>query len=442
MKSNTQGGFTLLEVMFVFVILAIAIPIFYSMIKSSVDVSNERLAASQFKTVTQAAGKYVKSNWNDLYNSIATNGPKYLTTSDLVTQGFLPPNWNASLSNVWGQSTRVALWAGSGAGSGAINMAVMTYGGRGGSGSDHFSSVSVPGAAQFIGSHGGFVKNLTTAQGLTGSWSLALGGGGIPPSPAGPQYPTPGHLVALYSYNQGTLSSDYLYRHKVAGNPDLNRMHTDIDMNGSSIDNADTVHDEFTDTHQTSTAKSFKIGNDCYDCTLDAQSVGPEHELIGLHPTWGQGNSVYIGGDDNTDAVVAGSPNHKVPLITHGVLIGESGVTTGAGQLLSLTPQNMGVVKQGSFVVAPSCPGDTPAGDEQGAIAAAATNFTGQPNGNGDAIGGVRVRADGSTQNGTEGWTLHLEVLARHGGPGGTPAWIPPNGQHARIMFVTKCVPI
>jgi hypothetical protein len=84
---------------------------------------------------------------------------------------------------------------------------------------------------------GGYVNEDNVATGAYGGWSSNTGNFGISC--------TTGHIaIALSSEVLGTAmqESDRLYRYRVNGRPDLNRMHTDIDMHNHSVNAADTLN--------------------------------------------------------------------------------------------------------------------------------------------------------------------------------------------------------
>jgi len=75
---------------------------------------------------------------------------------------------------------------------------------------------------------GGYVWNSANVTGAMESWSVPLVSFGVST--------TSGHIAALLPADElgaAREESDRLYRFSVTGKPDLNRMHTSIDMGGT-----------------------------------------------------------------------------------------------------------------------------------------------------------------------------------------------------------------
>lgn len=183
--------------------------------------------ASHLSFVAQAGKRYVRDNRDTLLTQVAA-GPVVITGATLLTQGYLPAGF--SLTNDSGQSYQLAVAKDPGQ-AGQLVAFILTTGG---------SEIPYKGLRQIASDTegmGGYVWPENTAVGANGGWQAKLGDYGL----SGQQ----GRLAAFLSADAlGTDAeeSDRLYRYQVTGRPDLNRMHTSIDMNGNNINNGGTVN--------------------------------------------------------------------------------------------------------------------------------------------------------------------------------------------------------
>lgn len=183
--------------------------------------------ASHLSFVAQAGKRYVRDNRDTLLTKVAS-APVVVTGATLRTQGYLPAGF--SLTNDSGQTYQLAVAKDPGQ-SGQLVAFVLTTGG---------SEIPYKGLRQIAGDAdgmGGYVWPANTAVGADGGWQAKLSDYGL----SGQQ----GRLAAFLSADAlGTDAeeSDRLYRYQVTGRPDLNRMHTAIDMNGNNINSGGTVN--------------------------------------------------------------------------------------------------------------------------------------------------------------------------------------------------------
>lgn len=183
--------------------------------------------ASHLSFVAQAGKRYVRDNRDTLLTQVA-GGPVVITGATLRTQGYLPAGF--SLTNDSGQTYQLAVARDPGQ-AGQLVAFVLTTGG---------SEIPYKGLRQIATDTegmGGYVWPANTAVGADGGWQAKLGDYGL----SGQQ----GRLAAFLSADVlGTDAdeSDRLYRYQVNGRPDLNRMHTAIDMNSNDINNGGTVN--------------------------------------------------------------------------------------------------------------------------------------------------------------------------------------------------------
>ena len=99
----------------------------------------------------------------------------------------------------------------------------------------------LPELAAQIGQEGGFQPVATglylgdggDAIGAFGGWKVPVTDFGLTPQPGTPS--------ALVYFNSGTVSSTYLYRVAVPGNPQVNTMQTNLNTGGNAVTNTGTV---------------------------------------------------------------------------------------------------------------------------------------------------------------------------------------------------------
>jgi hypothetical protein len=101
-------------------------------------------------------------------------------------------------------------------------------------------------------SSGAYVGGPANAYGTYGAWKIAttgyaVGAGGAP--------------ATLLTFSNGTLSSNYLYRNAIPGQPQLNEMNTALGMNGNNISNAGQVS---ANTVVTAAGNGVQVGSSYY----------------------------------------------------------------------------------------------------------------------------------------------------------------------------------
>ncbi|MBU9819675.1 shufflon system plasmid conjugative transfer pilus tip adhesin PilV [Rahnella sp. BCC 1045] len=179
--------------------------------------------AAHLDFVAQAAKHYVLDNRDTLLTQV-TGGAVIVTGATLRAQGYLPAGF--SLTNDSGQSYQLAITKDPSQ-AGQLVAFVLTSNG---------SEIPFKGLREIasdVPGMGGYVSPANVATGADGGWTLNLSDYGLSAQT--------GHLAAFLSADVlGTDAdeSDRLYRYQVNGRPDLNRMHTNIDMGGNSLNDA------------------------------------------------------------------------------------------------------------------------------------------------------------------------------------------------------------
>ncbi len=189
-----------------------------------------QVSARQVTRFTQAVRAYTGKYYDTLLSSATTTKPVIVTADMLKNTGFLEPGFSETISS--GQQLRAALVRNA-TNTDQLQGLIVSQGGtslpymgvR-----DISVSISTGLGAYIWGSN-------TTVTGANQSWTLPLSAFGITS--------TAGHVATLLTtdaLNEARQDSDRLYRFAVTGKPDLNRMHTSIDMGSNNLNNAAAVN--------------------------------------------------------------------------------------------------------------------------------------------------------------------------------------------------------
>lgn len=187
-----------------------------------------QVVAMQTNRFTQAASSYVGRHYATVLASATTTSPAVVTTRMLKNTGFLPASF--SDTNSYGQQYQ-AMIVRHPQDQALLQGMVVSRGGH---------ALPFPALSQIskeiTAGFGGYVQDGQTAIGAMRSWRIPLTSYGTDSGR--------GHLAVLLSSEDlsgAREDGDRLYRFQVNGRPDLNRMHTAIDMGGNNLNNAGTV---------------------------------------------------------------------------------------------------------------------------------------------------------------------------------------------------------
>lgn len=224
-----QAGFALLDVLTAIAIFALLLPGIVSFLQMTSQSTSQNAAASHMEQVATAAKEYVLANHNAIVSAATATSSYGFSVADLRNNGYLLSSHNNR--NPWNQDYNIYALNPEDE---DIHLVVLTTGGRGG-GISEFENKVIPTAAARIGSHGGYVptgqisgQSSNVLQGAYGGWSFALSGTDIP-------NPGAGHLAYSEYIDQDQFGNDYLYRSDVPGHSELNRMTTELDMDGNTV---------------------------------------------------------------------------------------------------------------------------------------------------------------------------------------------------------------
>ena len=180
------------------------------------------IAAGQANTVQKAVNRYIADQQATIAAGSGPSTGYVLTVPMLITAGYLPTGFSSN--NAYTAAYRTLIFQPV-----ANKFHTMTFL----TGGSQLTLSEARKLANHIGAAGGYIEN-GVAKGALGSWQENL-------SAFGGYNPGDGHIVIAGFYSNGALVNDYLYRHSVAGHPELNTMGTTLNMGSNDISNAKTV---------------------------------------------------------------------------------------------------------------------------------------------------------------------------------------------------------
>ncbi|MBE3289174.1 shufflon system plasmid conjugative transfer pilus tip adhesin PilV [Enterobacter cloacae complex sp. P31C] len=228
MKKKIHRGMVSIEIAVALVIVMIA-GIYgmsrYSQYLTELEWSVE---ARHMDAVTAAAKSYIRDNRETLQNQVGAGGSVKLTGAQLQQAGYLPQGF--TLTNTSAQTFQVAIVRNPTDNTKLVGF-VLTQGGQ------PISYKGLRYIAQSINGAGGYIQTANQAEGAYGSWKMNLSSYGLTGES--------GRLAVWLSSDvlgADDQESDRLYRYALASRPELNRMHTAIDMNNNNLNNVGTVN--------------------------------------------------------------------------------------------------------------------------------------------------------------------------------------------------------
>ncbi|BEL92832.1 MULTISPECIES: shufflon system plasmid conjugative transfer pilus tip adhesin PilV [Serratia] len=222
-----RGG-ALVSMAIVLAIVLIAAPIGLERYSNYIEEQTWVVTATHLSTVSQGARRYVKDNYDTLLNQVKGGGNVTLTGQTLRDKGYLPAGFSLTNNNA---QTYILAVTRNPSQTDKLVAFVLTAGGQ---------NITFKGQryiAQNTSGLGGYIEPVNVANGAGGGWQVNLSNMGLNGQS--------GHLVAYLTsdiLDGGTEESDRLYRYQVNGRPDLNKMHTAIDMGGNDLNSANNVN--------------------------------------------------------------------------------------------------------------------------------------------------------------------------------------------------------
>ncbi|EJQ0043204.1 shufflon system plasmid conjugative transfer pilus tip adhesin PilV [Salmonella enterica subsp. enterica serovar Newport] len=187
-----------------------------------------QVVAMQTNRFTQAVSSYVGKFYPTVLASATTTTPAVVTAQMLKNTGLLPASF--SETNSYGQQYQ-AMIVRNQQNQELLQGMVVSRGGH----AMPFTALSQI-SKDITAGFGGYVEDGQTAVGAMRSWRIALSSYGTSTGK--------GHLAVMLSTDDlsgAREDGDRLYRFQVNGRPDLNKMHTAIDMGGNNLNSVGTV---------------------------------------------------------------------------------------------------------------------------------------------------------------------------------------------------------
>ncbi|CAM3453117.1 MULTISPECIES: shufflon system plasmid conjugative transfer pilus tip adhesin PilV [Yersinia] len=219
-------GLTIAETIMVITLLSVIMA--YS-IPRVIEYNQERawdISATMLSAVSASANRYIKDNKDTLTTQLKTAKNVVITGKQLQDAKYLPPGF--SLTTDDGQSYLVAITQD---GKSNLMAFVLTSAGK------EIQPNGLRYIAQNISGLGGYIWPANQAIGANGSWTVNLSDYGL-----SGQMGRLAVMLSSDSLGSDSEAGDRLYRFKVNGRPDLNKMHTDIDMGNNSLNNTSAVN--------------------------------------------------------------------------------------------------------------------------------------------------------------------------------------------------------
>ena len=227
MKKHDRGWATL-DTGLALVVLMVVVVFGLSKFSDWQQQKNWQIDAARTSAYAAAARAYVGHNYVTLLNASTTTAPTVITTAMLKSTGFLPSGFTET--NSQGQKMQTYLVR-NGQNIELLQGMVVSSGG----------SVFPARALRLIArdiktGFGGYIEDGITITGALRAWKIPLSSYGASSGN--------GHLAVLLSTDElsgAQEDNDRLYRFQVNGRPDLNKMHTSVDMGGNNLNDVGNI---------------------------------------------------------------------------------------------------------------------------------------------------------------------------------------------------------
>lgn len=189
-----------------------------------------QVSAATVSRFTQAVRAYTGRYYETLLNSATTTTPVIVTPLMLKNTGFLESGFNETISS--GQKLTASLVRNA-TNTDQLQGLIVSQGGV----ALPYMAVRDISVSVSAGLGAYLWDSNSIITGANASWTMPLSTFGVATSS--------GHIASLLTtddLNTARQDTDRLYRFSVTGKPDLNRMHTSIDMGGNDLNNTRTVN--------------------------------------------------------------------------------------------------------------------------------------------------------------------------------------------------------
>ncbi|MCR8998650.1 shufflon system plasmid conjugative transfer pilus tip adhesin PilV [Rahnella perminowiae] len=248
------------------------------------------VAAGQANTVQKAVNLYISDQQAAIAAGSSASSAFTLTVPMLVTAGYLPSGFSST--NAYTATYRTLIFQPT-----ANKFHAMTFM----SGGSTLTLSQARKLANYIGAAGGYIQG-GIAKGALGSWQENL-------SAFGGYNPGDGSVVIAGFYSNGALVNDYLYRHSVAGHPELNTMGTALNMGANDITNTRNVNAVNGNFSQTVTGQTLNASGDTNTARLTAQQSVQSNGWITANGNITSNSSINAAGNitANNDVTAGGT---------------------------------------------------------------------------------------------------------------------------------------
>ncbi|HDG1683188.1 TPA: shufflon system plasmid conjugative transfer pilus tip adhesin PilV [Kluyvera ascorbata] len=228
MKKNDRG-WAQLDFGMTLVFLMVIVAFIGGKIQDYVQEKNWQMEAARTDAFAAASRSYAGRNYSTLLGAATTTSPAVITVDMLKNTGFLPASFSATNSR--GQLLQTYIIRNNQSTEMLQGMIVAS------GGTAYPLKALITMAKTIKTGFGGYIENGQTITGALRAWHIPLAEYGAVSGN--------GHLAVMLSANELTSAqedNDRLYRFQVNGRPDLNTMHTAIDMDSNNINNAGAVN--------------------------------------------------------------------------------------------------------------------------------------------------------------------------------------------------------
>lgn len=217
-----QTGFTLIETL---VALGIGLVVTAAGAQFAMRHSDKlanQAAAQHLEAIANGAHAYAAANSDAILATLATSPAATVSVATLQAQGYVPAGLTPK--NNYGQDYSIRFVS---SGPGAFEGLLTTTGG------EDIDSLNKRKIAQLVGASGGYVDDAAPAalEGSFGAWQRPLSDFGLAAGSAELSYA----LFMEQAIDNSAPTSGFMSRSMVAGQPELNRMGTSLDMNGNRV---------------------------------------------------------------------------------------------------------------------------------------------------------------------------------------------------------------
>lgn len=269
------------------------------------------VAAGQANTVQKAVNRYIA----DFQSTIASNNSPStaytLTVPMLVSANYLPSGYSSK--NAYTATYQTLIFQPM-----ANKFHSMTFM----SGGTPLTMSQARRLANYIGASGGYIEN-GIAKGALGSWQENL-------TAFGGYNPGDGTVVIAGFYANGALVNDYLYRHSVAGHPELNTMGTSLNMGGNDINAGNSLNANNGNFSQTVNSQTLNAASDVNTARLTAQQSVQSNGWISANGNIVSNSNISAAGSITSNSTISAAGN-----ITSNGQIWSAGTITSYGDVVA-----------------------------------------------------------------------------------------------------------